>query len=282
MENKKVADSCAAFFTKTSLVGGHCSFSIFQLLLHSPIIQDVNLNKIGEEYTRMKLFIDANIFLSFYDFTNEDIAELRKLVLLIEKEKIGLLLPQQVEDEVLRRRAGIINRTFKEFRQSKISLPFPSYCKEYTNYDFMQHHLGKLKELHDKITEYIRQDIDNKNLPADLLIKGLFSLAIKIDNTPELIECARQRVELGNPPGKKGSTGDAIIWESLLAKTPSEEDIYIVSDDTDFRSPLDNEKLDEFLWQEWISRKQSQLYFQRRLSDFLKEKFPEIQLKTEA
>ena len=229
----------------------------------------------------MKLFIDANVFLSFYEFTNEDIAELRKLVLLIEEEKVGLLLPQQVVNEVRRRRAGTISDSFKKFRQSKISLPFPSYCKEYRNYDAMQHHLGKLEELHRKTTEDMRQDIDNQRLPADLLIKDLFSRATKIDNTLELIECARQRVELGNPPGKKGSTGDAMIWESLLAKTPDEEDIYIVSDDADFRSPLDSGKLNEFLWQEWISKKQSELYFHRKLSEFFKEKFPEIHLRTE-
>ncbi len=229
----------------------------------------------------MKLFIDANVFLSFYEFTNEDIAELKKLELLIEEEKVGLLLPQQVADEVRRRRAGTISRSFKKFRQSKIFLPFPSYCKEYRNYEAMQYHLGKLEEFRRKTTEDIRQDIDNQQVPADLLLKDLFSRATKIDNTPELIERARQRVELGNPPGKKGSTGDAVIWESLLAKTPDEEDIYIVSDDADFRSPLESGKLNEFLWQEWISKKQSELYFHRKLSEFFKEKFPEIHLKTE-
>lgn len=229
----------------------------------------------------MKLFIDANVFLSFYEFTNEDITELRKLVLLIEEEKVGLLLPQQVADEVRRRRAGTISSSFREFRQSKISLPFPSYCKEYKDYDAMQHYLGKLEELHRKTAEDIRQAIDNQELPADLLLKDLFSRATRIYNTSELIECARQRVELGNPPGKKGSIGDAVIWENLLAKTPNKEDIYIISDDTDFRSPLDNGKLNEFLWQEWVSKKESELYFHRRLSEFFKEKFPEIHLKTE-
>ncbi|MYB26242.1 MAG: hypothetical protein F4X32_01915 [Candidatus Dadabacteria bacterium] len=229
----------------------------------------------------MNLFIDANIFLSFYDFTSEGIAELRKLVLLIEEEKVDLLLPQQVADEVKRRRAAIISRSLKEFSQSKISLTFPSYCKEYKNYDAMQHHLGKLEELHRTTTEDIQQDIDNQKLPADLLLKDLFSRATRIDNTPELIECARQRVELGNPPGKKGSIGDAVIWESLLGKTTNEDDIYIVSDDADFGSPLDGGKLNEFLWQEWVSRKQSELYFHRKLSEFFKEEFPEIHLKTE-
>lgn len=233
----------------------------------------------------MKLFIDANVFLSFYEFTKEDIAELRKLVLLIEEEKVDLLLPQQVADEVRRRRADTISRSFGKFSQpkiqSKISLTFPSYCKEYKNYDAMQYHLGKLEELHRRTTKDIQQDINNQNLPADLLLKDLFSRATRIENTPELIKFARQRVELGNPPGKKSSIGDAVIWESLLAKISDEEDVYIISDDADFRSPLDTGKLDEFLWQEWVSRKQSKLYFHRKLSEFFKEKFPRIHLETE-
>ena len=161
----------------------------------------------------MKLFIDANIFLSFYDFTNEDIAELRKLVLLIEREKVGLLLPQQVADEVRRRRADIVSGSFKKFSQSKISLPFPSYCKEYKDYDAMQHHLGKLEELHRKTTEEIRQAIDNQELPADLLLKDLFSRATRIYNTPELIECARQRVKV--IPYLGVDLGDNIVAEAV-------------------------------------------------------------------
>ena len=229
----------------------------------------------------MNLFIDANVFLSFYEFTSENIGELKKLVLLIEKEEIALLLPQQVADEVRRRRAGTISDSFRKFSQFQISLVFPSYCKGHRDYNIIRSCLSKLEELHSGAVEDIRQDIDNQKLPSDLLLKDLFSLATSIDCTSALIERARQRVELGNPPGKKNSTGDAVIWESLLAKIPNEEDIYIISDDADFRSPLDSGKLNEFLWEEWTSKKQSELYFYRKLSDFFEKKFPEIQLQTE-
>lgn len=56
----------------------------------------------------MKLFIDSNIFLSFYEFTSEDLTELDKLCRLIEKKEMDLLLPQQVVDETWRKREETI------------------------------------------------------------------------------------------------------------------------------------------------------------------------------
>lgn len=38
----------------------------------------------------LHLFIDANIFLSFYAYTNDDIEELRKLVSLIKTQQLKL------------------------------------------------------------------------------------------------------------------------------------------------------------------------------------------------
>ena len=192
----------------------------------------------------MKLFIDSNIFLSFYSFTNEDLTELEKLTLLIENKEIDLLLPRQVMDETRRNRANVINDSFKKFRETGISLKFPSYCKKYDQYTPMQKCLEQLKEFQRKMTTDIQKDIDDHKLPADLLIQQLFSLATKLDNTEESINHARLRVELGNPPGKKGSLGDAVIWETLLAKVKKGDSLCIVSDDIDFRSPLNKDRLE--------------------------------------
>ena len=68
------------------------------------------------------------------------------------------------------------------------------------------------------MTNDIQQDINDHKLPADSLIQQLFDLATKLDNINKCIDHARLRVELGNPPGKKGSLGDAVIWETLLPK----------------------------------------------------------------
>ena len=121
-------------------------------------------------------------------------------------------------DETRRNRANVINDSFKKFRETKIFLQFPSYCKKYDQYTPMQKCLEQLKEFHREMTNDIQQDIDDHKLPADSLIQQLFGLATKLDNTEQCIDRARLRIELGNPPGKKGSLGDAVIWETLLAK----------------------------------------------------------------
>ena len=42
----------------------------------------------------MYLFIDTNIFLSFYHFTKEDLEELKKLGVLLKQKKVILYLPE--------------------------------------------------------------------------------------------------------------------------------------------------------------------------------------------
>lgn len=44
----------------------------------------------------MNLFIDSNVFLSFYHLTSEDLTELNKLVDLLEEKEIRMYLPEQV------------------------------------------------------------------------------------------------------------------------------------------------------------------------------------------
>ena len=53
----------------------------------------------------------------------------------------------------------------------------------------------------------------------------------------------------------------------------------MVSYDSDYHSPLDDKKLKEFLQQEWNTEKQSELHFYKKLSEFFKENFPEINLE---
>ncbi len=54
------------------------------------------------------LFIDTNTFLSFYHLTNEDLEELKKLVVLIDSSEIRLFVPQQVKNEFVRNRGNKI------------------------------------------------------------------------------------------------------------------------------------------------------------------------------
>ena len=97
----------------------------------------------------------------------------------------------------------------------------------------------------------------------------------------ELIDRARLRVQIGNPPGKEGSLGDAISWEALIEECPEAEDLFFVTDDRDYVSVLNESLVKEFLFDEWKASKNSDVVLYRRLSSFFKDKFPDIKLATE-
>jgi hypothetical protein len=52
----------------------------------------------------MQLFIDANVFLSFYRFSSDDLEQLEKLTVLVKTGRIRLWLPEHVVDEFYRNR----------------------------------------------------------------------------------------------------------------------------------------------------------------------------------
>src|SRR5262249_48306954 len=116
---------------------------------------------------------------------------------------------------------------------------------------------------------------------ADHIIQELFEKAIMLKTTEELIDKARLRMQVGNPPGKDGSLGDAISWEVLLEALPEKQHLLFVADDRDYVSVLDDNKFKEFLLAEWAERKQSNIVFYRRLSAFFKDVFPEIKIASE-
>lgn len=231
----------------------------------------------------MKLFIDTSVFLSFYSNpTVEPPRKLKQLTVLAESGKVNLLLPRQVIDETHRRRAEIISDSFfKKAKGAKLSLWVPEYCTQHEQYSSMQDYRKKLEQIHRRIVLDLRKDIENRKLPADLLLQKLFNLASRVDDM-SVIESARQRIDLGNPPGQKNSLGDAVIWESLLFGVQYGEDILFVSKDAGFCSPLDEDNFNEFLLQEWTYKKRSRLRFYRDLTEFFKKEFPEIELQPEA
>ncbi len=78
----------------------------------------------------LNLFIDTNVLLSFYHLTSEDLEELKKLAALIDKGEILLFLPDQVEREFRRNRAGKIIDAMRRLQDVKFNLSFPLFAKE--------------------------------------------------------------------------------------------------------------------------------------------------------
>lgn len=228
----------------------------------------------------MNLFIDTNVYLSFYHFTSDDLDELAKLAVIMADKKVTLYVPKQVVDEFHRNREATISGALQQLKGQRLNLQFPQLCKDYSEYTILRDLQKKFEQAHADLLKKLTTDITAKTLKADKTIKMLFEQASHIPTSTEIIEKSRLRVDIGQPPGKKGSLGDAINWESLLSAIPS-GDFYFVSDDRDYCSPLDESSFSQYLESEWKSAKGTELRFCKRLSQFFKDVFPDIKLSGE-
>lgn len=223
------------------------------------------------------LFIDTNIWLSLYDFTNDDLSKFTKL-----KSHLGttieLAIPKQVKYEIIRNRENKLKNSMKKF---SLNLPqFPVFTKEYEQYKPFQTQMDELRSMFDDWKKDIEKDIAEENLPADKTILEFFEDANYID-CEEVIDLGYKRYKIGNPPGKDNKYGDAIIWEALLKNIPNGEDLYIISADRDYRSIIDEKKINPFLEKEWNIKKGSSIKFYTNLVDFLNEHVADIDLQAE-
>jgi predicted nucleic acid-binding protein len=229
----------------------------------------------------MNLFIDTNVLLSFYHLTSDDLEELRKLSVLIDKGKIQLLLPIQVVNEFRRNRENKIADALKRLRDQNLKLQFPQMCKDYPEYNELKTQQISYSKSHSELIKKMSDDINKHKLKADKITTELFEKATIIKQDEEIIKNAKLRIELGNPPGKNKSLGDAINWETVLIHVEQFNDLHFVTDDKDYYSVLDNNAFNEFLLIEWEEKKNSNILCYRRLSTFFKEHYPDIKLASE-
>lgn len=229
----------------------------------------------------MNLFIDTNIFLSFYHLSSDDLEELKKLSVLLDRGDVTLYLTEQVEWEFWRNRENKIADALKKLKEQRLNLQFPQLCKGYEEYDKMRELQRRYEEQHAALLKKIIEDANKHNLKADHIIKELFEKSKRISIDDNLINKSKFRIHIGNPPGKKGSLGDAINWEALLKEVPNGEDLHFITDDKDYKSNLDNEEFNEFLIREWRQKKDSNIYYYKQISSFFRKHFPHIKLATE-
>ncbi|OCQ95177.1 hypothetical protein AMR42_05785 [Limnothrix sp. PR1529] len=229
----------------------------------------------------MNIFLDTNVFLSFYRLSDDDIEELRKLSALLVKDTIKLYIPEQVVSEFDRNRDNKIAEAVDEFKKQRLDFAFPAFIREYSEWNEMRELQKKYSILHRDLLKKVEEDIQSRNLAADKIIQELFNKGIKILQHSSIVESSKLRVALGNPPGKNGSLGDAINWESLLQEVSSDEPLHFISRDRDFSSPIGKDRFNSYLLEEWKQAKQSDLVYYTKLSDFFKKNFPDIRLASE-
>ncbi len=229
----------------------------------------------------MNIFIDTNILLDLYHLSGPDLDELKKVIKLHQTSQIKIYLPKQVKDEFYRNRERVVKESIELFEKSKASSSLPNMAKTHDRIP----ELRGLQESFNQLVKDIKADVTlqavESRLKADELIEVLFDQFKEESIDQEIILKAKDRQQIGNPPGKKDSLGDAINWEWLIVSVPELEDLNIVSGDGDFESVLTPGAVKDFLQREWRARKRSEIRLFKGLPELLKEYFPDIKLSDE-
>lgn len=229
----------------------------------------------------MHLYIDANIFLDFFHLTSTDIEELRKLIALIEEEKITLYLPEQTCSEISRNREAKIADALEKFKKDTdaFRVNFPAFTKSYDEYGEIRKLLMEANRKHSELYKKSLQVVESGELDADRLISDLIKVAKFSTTTPVIFDRAIQRFRKGNPPGKdKNTVGDELNWETLKEAVPDGSDLYLVSKDRDYKSALGKGQVSRFLSSEWKYEKKGEIHFYESLTDFFQKNFPDIKI----
>jgi hypothetical protein len=229
----------------------------------------------------LHVFIDTNVYLTFFSFTEEDLEELRKLLVAIRNGDLKLWTTPQVSNELRRNREAKVAESLASLQKLKPTQAIPQMARNLPDFEaFIRAKRGFEQHVSTLHTQLLDQ-FTSGTLAADAVLDELLGAAEKVPITNDLVEAARRRVEVGNPPGKKSSLGDALNWEALLAASPARRDLHLVTGDSDFVSKMSSDKVSSYLADEWRRAKASEIYLYRRISAFLQDRFPQIEVASE-
>ncbi|MDD5649985.1 MAG: PIN domain-containing protein [Candidatus Nanoarchaeia archaeon] len=209
----------------------------------------------------IKIFLDSNIYLRFYDKkSSEYFVLLRNLPLLKDK----LFVTQQIFNEVKRNSLNVALSSLELQIPTKFcsSDPLVSRYNEYI--DFLQNYKTN-------ILECLINEVENG---TDDVSRTLQETFINVQTPTELqISKARERKELGNPPGKPNDPlGDQISWEQLLSSLQTNDELILVTNDNDFVvKGFKKVFLNPFLKKELESKKIYKIVCFNTFSEALKE-----------
>jgi tetratricopeptide (TPR) repeat protein len=205
----------------------------------------------------LHLFIDTNIFLNFYSFSDDKLEILDELIELTAPGQMNVHLPKQVENELKRNRESKLQVAMSDFKKNQIQTAVPHHMRgteAAKQYDEAIKSAEQAKRL--LIANATSLALRNE-LEVDRKLARLFEKASRHPEDDELYQKSLVRMNKGNPPGKAQSIGDRYIWETLLSRVP-DCDLFIISKDGDYASPLTMDKTSRplaYLADEWTESK---------------------------
>ena len=200
---------------------------------------------------------------------------------LAQHNRITLFLSDFLRDEFVRNREGVIQKAITQFSETVVRLHRPNLVRPYAECSQLEQMHESFRRLIDSLRGKVTADAQRETTKADGVLKELLTSAQERLISDSIIQRGIRRGQLGQPPGKKESFGDAIHWEWLLETIPKGEDLSLVSGDGDFCSPLEECALSAYLADEWKRKKESNCTLFCSLTTFLKQHFPEIRLADE-
>jgi len=226
-------------------------------------------------------FVDTNIFLSLYAYTDDNIEELKKILGLIKDKELKLYITTIVNQEFYRNRDKKIFESLGNLKKFNTSLSIPRFMEHHEEANDLRELLKSFAQKRTELAEKAELEIISEELAADKLFAELRNVQPLIPITDTIDKSARKRLDRENPPGKLGSLGDRLNWEVLLSKVPDKADIHIVSRDKDFASPLGTEIPNSFLTNEWSTLKGGKLHLYSGMKSFVNQHFPDIVLASD-
>lgn len=184
------------------------------------------------------LFIDANKYLDLYR-----IDQGKKLLAPLGEQVDYIFVTQQIVNEVQRNKilvaADFLKEKVKELKLKTFNLP-----------DHLSASIDHRTEILHQMSE-ISQNIKKVNAEIDALVLSIMEqisrsedevskalspiFANAILHSSEELQRARERRELGNPPGKiTNPIGDQLTWEQILTRFKGKKRLWIISRDGDY------------------------------------------------
>ena len=202
------------------------------------------------------LFIDANKFLDLYRTDTG-----KKLLAPLGEQVEHIFVTQRVVDEVQRNKiqvaADYLTGKFKDLKLQTFNVPdHLAGTKTGQGKEILQQMsevVKKIKKVNEEVDALALGIVEQISQSEDEVSKALAPIFAKaVLHSQEELQRARDRRELGNPPGKSANPiGDQLTWEQILTHFKGKKRLWILSRDGDYGTVYDGKGfLNRFLYDE--------------------------------
>ena len=225
---------------------------------------------------QMHIFIDAEIFVGFFDMAPDALVDLEKLITVLHTARAKLWLPENTKREFWRNRERNIKKAVIAFEQHSATGSPPLLIREQPSYRHFIDECKAVDQQRRKLAALVRAEVQEQKTAADKIIRSLFDCANVINTDEEaLFAQAWRRAMCHLPPGTKSDIGDRLAWVGLLSSLPPAAELHVVSGDSDYRDEGFSDDIRPYLATEWAKKKSGSVRLWRRISQFLAETFPD-------